>query len=484
MRNIDLPADGIIKLNNNTQMKVRLKEGENNKLKLEVLDKPSNINRFYGDLKGHFEITGGSLNITFLNCGNYNIQQCEIEFAHHIEYWVFGDSCNAQYIDLHSKRKEICFRIENLKQWLYNPKESGINDNLWSYLDSNGENVKLKQNADFIKIKVGNKSNSYEFTYQDNKFVLSIIDEFQTNFLKYPEISLYPSCYLRLSSEKEFPVQFLYRMILKIQKLFSLFFNQVANVTSIYESKQFDYFIKYDILTSVSKPDIFITNDKLASTAVIKIHVEKCESHHYKNIRTEATPTQDGSIIKRCSICNDSQLIQTIAKPTVYTITKNTYNGKVLKPSVTITDRNGKKLSPSSYEIIYKKTGKNVGTYQAQINFRGDYTGSKMISYQILPKNCNLRSVKAKKKSFTVRWKKLSTKMPTKRISGYQVQYSEKPNFSKSKFKKVSGYKKTSVTIKKLKSKKKYYVRIRTILKSGGKTYYSNWSGSKGVKVK
>lgn len=245
-----------------------------------------------------------------------------------------------------------------------------------------------------------------------------------------------------------------------------------------------EYVIDENCYATASKPDIFTTNDKLASTAVIKIHVEKCESHHYKNIRTEATPSQDGSIIKRCSICNDSQLVQTIAKPDVYTITKNTYNGKVLKPSVTITDRNGKKLSPSSYEIIYKKTGKNVGTYQAQINFRGDYTGSKTISYQILPKNCSLRSVKAKKKSFTVRWKKLSTKMPTKRISGYQIQYSEKPNFSKSKIKKVSGYKKTSVTIKKLKSKKKYYVRIRTILKSGGKTYYSNWSGSKGVKAK
>lgn len=250
------------------------------------------------------------------------------------------------------------------------------------------------------------------------------------------------------------------------------------------ETIYLEYVIDENCYTTASKPDIFTTNDKLASTAVIKIHVEKCESHHYKNIRTEATPSQDGSIIKRCSICNDSQLVQTIAKPAVYTITKNTYNGKVLKPSVTITDRNGKKLSPSSYEILYKKTGKNVGTYQAQINFRGDYTGSKTISYQILPKNCSLRSVKAKKKSLTVRWKKLSTKMPTKRISGYQVQYSEKPNFSKSKIKKVSGYKKTSVTIKKLKSKKKYYVRIRTILKSGGKTYYSNWSGCKGVKAK
>ena len=74
--------------------------------------------------------------------------------------------------------------------------------------------------------------------------------------------------------------------------------------------------------------------------------------------------------------------------------------------------------------------------------------------------------------------------MTSKRISAYQIQYSEKPNFSKGKIKKVSGYKKTNITIKKLKSKRRYYVRIRTILKSGGKTYYSNWSASKNVKAK
>ena len=107
-----------------------------------------------------------------------------------------------------------------------------------------------------------------------------------------------------------------------------------------------------------------------------------------------------------------------------------------------------------------------------------------MISYQILPKNCSLKSVKAKKKSFTVRWKKLSTKMPTKRISGYQVQYSEKPNFSKSKIKKVSGYKKTSVTIKKLKSKKKYYVRIRSYKIIDGKKHYGKFGYKKAVRIK
>ena len=74
--------------------------------------------------------------------------------------------------------------------------------------------------------------------------------------------------------------------------------------------------------------------------------------------------------------------------------------------------------------------------------------------------------------------------MPTKRISGYQIQYSEKPNFSKSKIKKVSGYKKTSVTIKKLKSKKKYYVRIRTYIIVNGKKRYSGWSKIKSQKTK
>ena len=42
----------------------------------------------------------------------------------------------------------------------------------------------------------------------------------------------------------------------------------------------------------------------------------------------------------------------------------------------------------------------------------------------------------------------------------------------------------TSSTIKKLKAKKKYYVRIRTYKKVNGKTYYSGWSKAKNVTTK
>lgn len=245
-----------------------------------------------------------------------------------------------------------------------------------------------------------------------------------------------------------------------------------------------EYVMDENCYATASKPDTFMTNDKLASTAVIKIHVGNCETHHYKNIITNATPSQDGTIIKQCTVCNDRQFVQTIAKPAVYTVSKSIYNGKVLKPSITITDSHGNKISTTSYQIIYKTTGKNVGTYQAQINFCGNYTGSKTINYQIFPKGSSLKSVKPKKKALTIRWNKLSTKMASKRITGYQIQYSENPNFAKAKLKTISGYKKTSITMKKLKSKKRYYVRIRTMLKTGGTTYYSKWSTSKKTKTK
>lgn len=75
-------------------------------------------------------------------------------------------------------------------------------------------------------------------------------------------------------------------------------------------------------------------------------------------------------------------------------------------------------------------------------------------------------------------------------VTGYQIQVSTSSKFKKAKTKtyKVSKQKTTSKTIKSLKSKKKYYVRIRTYktAKVNGKTTtkYSSWSAKKTIKVK
>ena len=85
----------------------------------------------------------------------------------------------------------------------------------------------------------------------------------------------------------------------------------------------------------------------------------------------------------------------------------------------------------------------------------------------------------AKKKKMTVKWKK-----QTKLTTGYQIQYSTSKNFKGAKTQTITKNKKTSCIIKKLKSKKKYYVRVRTYKKVKGKKYYSKWSKVKSVKTK
>lgn len=104
------------------------------------------------------------------------------------------------------------------------------------------------------------------------------------------------------------------------------------------------------------------------------------------------------------------------------------------------------------------------------------------IAQPAAPKNnkkVKVASAKAGKKSIKVTWKKV------KGIKGYQIQYSTNKKFKKgNKTITVKSTKSTSATIKKLKSKKKYYVRMRTYKIVNGKKVYSAWSKAKSVKVK
>lgn len=84
--------------------------------------------------------------------------------------------------------------------------------------------------------------------------------------------------------------------------------------------------------------------------------------------------------------------------------------------------------------------------------------------------------VKAGKKSFTARWKKISG------VKGYQIQYAvSKKKIKKGKRKSV---KKPAITIKKLKRRKTYYVRVRAYKTVGKKKIYGKWSAVKKVKIK
>ena len=83
------------------------------------------------------------------------------------------------------------------------------------------------------------------------------------------------------------------------------------------------------------------------------------------------------------------------------------------------------------------------------------------------------------KKAFTVKWKKVKT------VDGYQIQYSTSSDFSGgTKTVTVKKNSTTSKKIKKLKSKKTYYVRIRTYKTVNGTMQLSQWSAAKKIKTR
>lgn len=97
----------------------------------------------------------------------------------------------------------------------------------------------------------------------------------------------------------------------------------------------------------------------------------------------------------------------------------------------------------------------------------------------VKPKKTSIKKLSKGKKKFTVTWAKVSG------IKGYQIQYSSDKKFKKNnKSVTVTKQKTTKATVKKLKSKKRYYVRVRTYKTVNGKKIYSSWSKVKSVKTK
>ncbi len=125
----------------------------------------------------------------------------------------------------------------------------------------------------------------------------------------------------------------------------------------------------------------------------------------------------------------------------------NKPNNNSTKPNQTVSPTNNKKANPSTNKVT-------------------------------IPKPVKVKSVKltAKKKKLNVKWKKVSG------ATGYEVMYAKNNKFTKGK--KTVKVKKNKVILKKLKSKNKYFVKVRAYKTVNGNTSYGKWSKVIKKKVK
>lgn len=160
--------------------------------------------------------------------------------------------------------------------------------------------------------------------------------------------------------------------------------------------------------------------------------------------------------------------------------TSYVYSGKAKKPGVTVKLGKTKLTKGIDFTVTYKKN-KAVGKATVTVKGKGAYTGTVSKTFKINPKKTSVKKATSPKTGqLKVTYKKV------KGVTGYQVTYSTSKKFTKKTTKTVTvkGKAKTSKVIKKLKSGKKYYVKVRSYKTVSGKKYYSSYTAVKTVKVK
>ena len=197
---------------------------------------------------------------------------------------------------------------------------------------------------------------------------------------------------------------------------------------------------------------------------------------------TAATTQKEGKQERTCTAC-DYKETKSIPKLPVkkgtFKVTPSktavTYNGKAQKPSVTVYAGN-KKHSSKYYTVSYRNNTA-VGTATITVTGKGNYQNySGKTTFRINLQKTTLFALKSSRKGeLQATWKKTSGN------TGYQIQYATNAKFSGAKVKNTT---RTNYTIKGLKSKGRYYVRVRTYKKVGGKYWYSGWSNVRNIRIK
>lgn len=211
--------------------------------------------------------------------------------------------------------------------------------------------------------------------------------------------------------------------------------------------------------------------------------VISAKGHDYETVTIKANLKSDGLSYYLCRTCQHKDSERTIFKPVEFALSaaSYTYNAKTVTPAVVVRDSQGLVLKKGTdYDISYASGRKNVGRYAAKVTFKGEYEGTKTMYFTIRPKAPTIKTPAAASKSFTAKWSKVSSQ-----ATGYQIIYASNSKFtSGKKTVNVGNYKTTSKKITKLKSKSKYYVKVRTYKTVNGTKYYSGWSKVKTVKTK
>ena len=234
-------------------------------------------------------------------------------------------------------------------------------------------------------------------------------------------------------------------------------------------------------------------------------YFEECTHSDKVQVVIAATCTEQGAVQSRCADC-DKLISQTFTAPLGHTMVITT-PAKAPTCTTSCNTQAGYCTVCGYNEVstVIPATGHNFGNNSANCLVCGvanpnyvaptqptpittptqpnqndtNTSNDEDVTVTSKPKSASIKKVKGAKKAISVTWKKVSG------VNGYEIQVATDKKFKKNKKTvTIKKQKTTKTTVKKLKAKKKYYVRVRTYKIVNGKKVYSSWSKVKSVKTK
>ena len=267
------------------------------------------------------------------------------------------------------------------------------------------------------------------------------------------------------------------------------FSGSVNDTTSVFYVNAGDYYLVFDF-SNLSKGNSTTYNFHITATSIGATYAVSQNDPTDDDRATARVIDPNSAVVGNVYEFDDQDWYQINipSKGTFnYTFQSDYKTGSFDMSSITFYDENGNELSNMnnvtltpgklyicvSYAAIWGKSGTSYHlntsfTPAAQPTTTATSTKTKKVT---VPKAVLKKVKRAKnKKSMTISVKR------AKGVSGYEYTYSLKKNFKRAKRVRSN---KTSITIKKLNKKKKYYVRVRCYKRVVYKYYYGKYSNVK-----
>ncbi len=196
-------------------------------------------------------------------------------------------------------------------------------------------------------------------------------------------------------------------------------------------------------------------------------------SHSYSYVIIPATLKKDGSKNKTCSLCGKVSSTKTINKIKSVKLSAKSfvYNGKTKTPDVIVKNSKDKVVKKDEdYTVKYQSGRKKTGKYTVKVNFIGKYSGTKTLTFKIIPSDVKNITSTASLSSIKLSWSE------SKGATGYRIYYYDSKNkkYIALKDTKNSSYTVSEVSGKKLKSGTDYVFAVRAYSDNSDKRVYSS----------